>query len=156
METRDYERARARLTRALLVDPSLHADGAMLSATIAFREGDWKAAAAEAARILELAPDSLYALRLHAGACERLARIEEAMQSARRSLSIERDGELHHWVLHRLNFLSETTPESLFEESCRWNALHAAPLSFPKRSPAYELSRSESAIEDRLCFAGSL
>lgn len=128
LETKDYEQAKAYLRRTLKVDPSIKASAALLSADIAFRQEDWTAAAAEAARCLETAPDTVYALVLHARACEKLARIEEAVSSARRCLAIERHLAMHHWLTFQINLVPETTPESLFEECRRWNAFYAEPL----------------------------
>ncbi len=36
---------------------------------------------------------------------------------------------MHSRLLFKLNYLPETTPEFLFEESRRWNLLYAAPLA---------------------------
>jgi predicted O-linked N-acetylglucosamine transferase (SPINDLY family) len=125
----DYAQARAYLKRALQAEPGLKGSATLLSGTIAFREGEWKVAAARATEILSVAPDNLFALGLHIAASERLSDMQAGVQSAGRSLRIRPDNKLHHWMLHRMNFLSEATPELLFEEALSWNALHAAPLA---------------------------
>lgn len=129
----DWAQARGYLKRALQADPALKPFAALVSATIAFQEGDWKLAAALGTEILSIAPDNVFALGLHVAASERLSDMQAGVASARRSLRIQPDNKLHHWMLHRLNFLPDATPELLFEEACRWNALHAKPLTRERR-----------------------
>ena len=133
-DTQEYKRARESLAHALEVSPSLEEQAHLMRADIANRENDWKAAYVEAGRYLEIHPQNLHALKLHSIACAKLALLPEAVESARRHLALAPDLALHHWFLSGLNYLAESTPEMVFEESRRWNDLYAAPL-FSERRP---------------------
>ena len=47
----------------------------------------------------------------------------------RRALELAPEPKMHSELLFMMNYLPETTPESLYAESCRWYALHAAHLA---------------------------
>ena len=53
----------------------------------------------------------------------------EAVRSTRHALALAPDRSTHGSLIFQMNFLPETTPETLFAEACRWNDLYAAPLA---------------------------
>ena len=64
-----------------------------------------------------------------AGPVAALGRMSDAVDCLRRSLEIVPESEIHSSLLFDINYLPETTPEVLYDEACRWNALYAAPLA---------------------------
>ena len=52
-----------------------------------------------------------------------------AAESTRRAVESMPHMQLHSNLLWELNYLEDTTPESLYGEACRWNSWYAAPLA---------------------------
>ncbi len=121
--------ARALLAEAIRADPSIEVRARMLLAKASWNGGDWEATIAETSRILELEPDNLEALDLRSRGWGSLSRVAEEIADLQRYIAIRPHCEVHSRLLFKLNYLPETTPESLFEESRRWNRLYAAPLA---------------------------
>jgi len=65
-----------------------------------------------------------------------LALPSEAVASALRALAIEPDAELHRSMLGLMSYTPDSTPEAIYEQACRWEALHAAPLAASLPPPA--------------------
>src|ERR1035441_539699 len=59
----------------------------------------------------------------------KLLRMSEMVDCLRRSLEIVPDPAIHSSLLFTMNYLAETTPETLYAEARRWNTLCAAPLA---------------------------
>jgi predicted O-linked N-acetylglucosamine transferase (SPINDLY family) len=62
-----------------------------------------------------------------------LYRPAEAVESARCALQLGPDRKIYSNMLFMMNFLPETTPEQLHEETCRWSAIYAPPPAEPPR-----------------------
>jgi protein O-GlcNAc transferase len=86
-------------------------------------------ALAEAERRLRKFPDDRSAHVARYMASFLLFRPVEAVRSLRRALELAPDPKMHREMLFMMNYLPETTPESLYAEACRWYALHGAILA---------------------------
>ena len=84
---------------------------------------------AAADRALIANPEYFLAHVIRSKCCSELAEMEEAVLSMRRALEIVPHSQFHSGVLFEMNYLPETTPESLQAEASRWNACHAAPFA---------------------------
>jgi len=91
-------------------------------------------AIAEADRTLREFPDDRACHVVRAMAYKALLDPAEFVASARRAVDLAPDPRIHGDMVFQMNCLPETTPESLFAEACRWNALYAAPLA-PEGKP---------------------
>ena len=134
----DHVKARAHLASTLSLDPSKQAPVEALNARMLFLEKKYRDAIQAADRSLAANPDYYLAHLIRAKACSALGRPEEAVRSLRRSVEIVPDVTTHSQLLFEMNYLAETTPESLYTEACRWNSLYAAPLASqirPHRNP---------------------
>ena len=89
----------------------------------------WEEVIARATRVLEMDAGNLEALDHRRYAWYRLGYLNEHLADTKRSLEIAPDVEKHNGLLFKLNFLPETTPESLFDEGRRWDRLYAQPLA---------------------------
>ena len=121
--------ARQHLANALHLDPSLRAAVEALNARMFWIEKKYVDAIAAADRSLAANPSYYLALVVRGRACSALGRMAEADECLRRSLEIVPDPTIHSSLLFNLNYLSATTPESIFQEARRWNTLYAAPLA---------------------------
>ena len=124
----DYSLARAHLDAALRLDGSLEAAVQSMFARMYYNEGRWSEALAAADRSLEADSDNALTHFVRSSACSALGRTAESLESTRRALEISPSPTYQSHLLFTMNFLAETTPESIYAEACRWNALHAAPL----------------------------
>lgn len=122
------EQGRELLSEALHIDPSQEARVRLLIAKLDSNAEDSEAAIRGANRVLELEPGNLEALdiRLRSWFC--ISCVPEEIADHRRFIAIQPDAEKHGRLLFKMNYLADTTPESLFAESRRWNELYAAPL----------------------------
>jgi predicted O-linked N-acetylglucosamine transferase (SPINDLY family) len=80
-------------------------------------------------RSLAANPDYYLALVIRGRACSALGRMSEVVDCLRRSVQIVPDPIVHSSLLFNMNYLAETTPETLYAEARRWNTLCAAPLA---------------------------
>jgi len=125
----DFEHAREHLQNALRLDPSKTAGVEALRARMFFIEGRFPQALEAADCALAANPDSYVALLVRGKTCSKLYRTADAVASLRRSLEIKPDRAVHTSLLFEMNYLADATPEALYAEACRWNALYAAPLA---------------------------
>ena len=121
--------ARTHLANALRLDPSLEATVQSLFGRMYVREGQWINAIAAADRALQADPLNYVAHLVRSRSCAALARMEEAVESSRRSIGIALNKEFHSGLLTEMNYLADVTPEALYVEACRWNAEYAAPMA---------------------------
>lgn len=125
----EHELARLHLANALRLDPNRLAAVEALRARMFLKEEKSFDAVAATDRALQANPDHYLALVIRGEACSEQGRMAEAVQSLRRSLEMVRDPIVHSDLLFAMNYLPETTPESLYAEASRWNTLYAAPLA---------------------------
>jgi predicted O-linked N-acetylglucosamine transferase (SPINDLY family) len=125
----DHDRARQHLANALRMDSSMLAAVEALYARMFWTEEKYTDAIAAADRSLAANPNYYLALVIRGRACSALGRMLEAVDCSRRSLEIVPEPTLHSGMLFDITCLTETTPEVLYAEACRWNALYAAPLA---------------------------
>ena len=125
----DYKRARRHLEKAPRLDRGLTAQVEALLSNIEWREGNYVAGLAAADRAIQADPAYCYAHLARADCCAALCLAEDACESRRRALAIQPHPEPHSNLLFEMNYLPATTPEQLYAEARRWNALYAAPLA---------------------------
>ena len=111
------------------MDPSVLAAVEALYARMFWTEKKYTDAIAAADRSLAANPKYYLALVIRGRACSAQGRMLEAVDCSRRSLEIVPEPTLHSGMLFDITCLTETTPEVLYAEACRWNALYAAPLA---------------------------
>jgi predicted O-linked N-acetylglucosamine transferase (SPINDLY family) len=111
------------------LDPSLEAAVQALLGSMYRNEEKLTEGLAAADRALELDPGYFFAHVVRARCCARLGLMPEACASFRHAVEIDPHPEPHSSLLFQMNTLSETTPETLYAEACRWNSLYAAPLA---------------------------
>jgi predicted O-linked N-acetylglucosamine transferase (SPINDLY family) len=121
--------ARQHLANALRMDPSMLAAVEALYARMFWTEKKYTDAIAAADRSLAANPDYYLALVVRGKACSALGRMSEVIDCLRRSVQIVPDPIIHSSLLFNMNYLAETTPETLYAEARRWNTLCAAPLA---------------------------
>jgi len=126
---RDHVAARLHLANALRLDPSKRAAVEALNARMFWSEQKWEEAIAAADRSLAANRDYYLAHLIRAKSYSKLAEPHEAVQSLRRSIALVPDPVIHSELLFELNYLADTTPESLYAEARRWNSLYAAPMA---------------------------
>jgi protein O-GlcNAc transferase len=124
-----HELARQHLANALRLDPSRLAAVEALYARMFWTEERYTEAIAAADRALAANPDYYLALVVRGRACAAQGRMQEVVDCLRRSLAIVPEATIHSSLLFDITCLAETTPEVLYEEACRWNALYAASLA---------------------------
>ena len=125
----NFDQARTHLSVALQLDPSREAAVQALYARMFWAEQKWSEAIAAADRALAANPDYYLAHLIRAKSCSALSRMPEAVESLRLALGIVPDPVIHSDLLFEMNYLPDTTPETLFAEAYRWNTLYAAPLA---------------------------
>jgi predicted O-linked N-acetylglucosamine transferase (SPINDLY family) len=125
----DRERARDHLGHALRLDRSRQAAVQALFARMYWAEKKWQDGIAAANRALEANADYFLAHVIRSKCCSELADMQGAVSGMRRALEITRHSEFHSGMLFEMNYLPETTPESLYAEACRWNTWYVAPLA---------------------------
>ena len=125
----NYHQARIHLANALRLDPSREAAVQSLYARMYLLERRCPEAIAAADCALKINPRYFLAHVVRGRACASLARMDEAVESKRSAVEICPNSGIHSDLLFEMNYLPGTTQESLYQESCRWNSLYAAPLS---------------------------
>lgn len=126
---KDFQKARVHLANALRLSPSRKAPVEALFARMFWMEKKWTEAIQAADQALAVNPNYYLALLIRGRACASLCRMVEADEYVRRALRVRPDKEFHNYLLFEMNYLTSTTPETLYEESCRWNSLYAEPLA---------------------------
>ncbi len=89
----------------------------------------WELALQNAQEILQGEPRHLEALKIRQKCWQQLTYASEDAADCRLLNQLRPNALEHSDLLFKSNFLSETTPEMLYEESRRWNNLYAAPLA---------------------------
>jgi predicted O-linked N-acetylglucosamine transferase (SPINDLY family) len=125
----EHDLARQHLANASRMDPSMLAAVEALHARMFWTEKKYTDAIAAADRSLAANPDYYLALVIRGRACSALGRMSEVVDCLRRSVQIVPDPIVHSSLLFNMNYLAETTPETLYAEARRWNTLCAAPLA---------------------------
>ena len=127
---KQYRESRQLLDKALPLDrtPRFLVNVNLLLAHLDLVEQDWDSVLARANLILQHEPDNLNALRLRLDYWNYVSDKPQDATDCRRVLEIKPDCETHRRLLFQLNFIPETTPESLYAESRRWNDRYARPL----------------------------
>jgi predicted O-linked N-acetylglucosamine transferase (SPINDLY family) len=114
---------------ALEINPNLHSAHNNLAALYIswYRAEDALRHCEAAARLAPQTPDVLGNM---ANAQASVGQMAEAVANYRRALAVAPDhAKLHGDLLYLLNYLPESSPESLFREHCQWGAAHADPLT---------------------------
>ena len=124
-----YAEAREHLAAARERDPGMAARVDAQLARMLWTERKWAEALGMADRALAADPRNFLALIIRSRCSAALAHVREACEANRRAMNVTPHAEFHSQLLFELNFLSDTTPESLAIEARRWNALYAAPLA---------------------------
>ncbi len=125
----NFGQARIHLRNALRLDSSREPAVQSLYARMYLFDQRSTEAITAADRALEINPKYFLAHVVRGRACAALARMDESVESKRRAMNIFPNPGIHSDLLFEMNYLPGTTPESLYQESCRWNSLYAAPLS---------------------------
>ena len=128
---RRYREARELLAEALNTElgPTTRHEAELLLAKIDFTEGHWEKSLAAVQIILEHNPDDWEALKLRQRCWQRLGFAAEDATDCRRLNELQPSPLEHSDLVFKSNFLWQTTPESLYEESRRWSERYAEPLS---------------------------
>jgi protein O-GlcNAc transferase len=127
--TGDYSRARIHLGNAARLDSSLKAAIQALIARMYWMEEKWTEAIAAADLALAANPSYFLAWVIRAKCCAKLGRMDEACENNRCAVAIHPHAIIHSDLVFDMNYLSSTTPEAIFDEARRWNALYAQPLA---------------------------
>ena len=129
VELGDQEKALDLFSGALELDPALGYQVSLQQMKIYMAQQKLDLAVKAADQILTQNPNHLDALQAKCICLHYLGDPSEGVATVRRMLKLAPDAELHRKLLFSLLYLSETTPESLYEECCRWYALYGAPLA---------------------------
>lgn len=123
------EKARNLFEQVLQSLPSLEADVLLKIAKLRYDASELQEVIGFTSRVLELQPNRLEAISLRGNTYGRMGLAAEEVQHYRRYLEIQPDMHVHSELIFKLNYLPETTPETLYEESRRWNQRYAAPIT---------------------------
>ena len=126
---KQYDKARRFLDEAEAGDPALAVRANMLRATMFYNEGQWEQAFESAEAVLKEEPGNVDAREVKLASLHHMSRIREEVENCRIALAIAPNVKIHNRLLFKLNYLPESTPEVVYEESRRWNDLYAAPLA---------------------------
>lgn len=126
---KDFESARRHLANALLLDPSREAAVQALYARMYCLEEKWLEGIAAADSALAAKPTYFLAHVVRARCCSAIGDWNGSTESTRRAVESMPHIQFHSNLLFDMNYLPETTPESLHVEACRWNSWYAAPLA---------------------------
>ncbi len=131
----DYEQARKALLRAVELDSRTESTARLQCAKTYLCEQKFDLALAEVNLALQSGQGGrngtahlIDAYRTRSQCYFHLNWMEEYVADLRRVLEVKPDPDLHQRLLFNMNFLQGMTPEAVFEEARRWNALYAAPL----------------------------
>jgi predicted O-linked N-acetylglucosamine transferase (SPINDLY family) len=125
----EHDLARRHLATAVRMDPSRLAAVEAVYARMFWTEKKYTDAIAAADRALAANPGYYLALVVRGQACTALGRMPEVVHCLRQSLEVAPDPATHSSLLFTMNYLAQTTPETLYAEARRWNDLWAAPLA---------------------------
>lgn len=125
----DFEHARTHLANALRLDPSREAAVQSLLARMYCVEKKWTEGIAAADRAVAANATYFLAHIIRSKCCAELGDWSGSAESTRRAVESAPHVQFHSDLLFDLNYLPETTPESLYAEACRWNRWYAAPLA---------------------------
>jgi predicted O-linked N-acetylglucosamine transferase (SPINDLY family) len=92
-------------------------------------QGRWDQAIQRVNALLKNDPDDLEALRIRFQIWYEISFVPEEEADFRHFIKVKPDMERHSRLLFLLNYLAQTTPEQIYEESLRWNELYAEPLA---------------------------
>ena len=132
---KQYEQGYQLVNEALLLDPSLKVQVGLVVAKADFLQGNWEHAILMANEVLQAEPDNLAALKIRYNCWYCLAWVPEEVADNRRHIQIQPDTERHSRLLFMVNYLAETTPEQIYEESRQWSDLYAEPLAAERLPP---------------------
>jgi len=125
----DFTSARQHLAMALQLDSSREAAVQALFARMYCLEDRYLEAIAAADRAAAAKPTYFLAHLVKRKCCGAVRDWIGAAESTRRAVESMPHMQLHSNLLWEVNYLAETTPESLYAEACRWNSWYAAPLA---------------------------
>ncbi len=125
----DYAPARLALAKSLELDSSREAAVQSLFARMHYLEKNWAEALSAAERALAANPNFFLAHIIRGECCAEFGDWEESAASVRRAIQIQPHHEFHSHLMFDMNYLVDTTLETFYDEACRWNSLHAAPLA---------------------------
>jgi tetratricopeptide (TPR) repeat protein len=134
-----FKQARRVFEEALALDPNVKIAANLAIANADCAERDWEHAIRMANEVLDLDPDNLEALRVRYHCWYCLAWVPEEVADHRLTIKIRPNIERHSRLLFMINYLAETTPEQIYEESVHWSDLYAQPLAaeiLPHRNTA--------------------
>ena len=126
---RDFENARKHLANVLQLDPSRAAAVQALFARMYCLEDKWLEAIAAADRAIRAKSSYFLAHVVRAKSSGEIGDWAASAESTRHAIESMPHMQFHSNLLFEMNYLPETTPESLHAEACRWNSWYAAPLS---------------------------
>jgi predicted O-linked N-acetylglucosamine transferase (SPINDLY family) len=123
-----YKQARELLSESLKLNApaDIRLQINLLLAKLDFNEDKWLEAVKVATQILRSDPENFEALQVRQKAYAALGWTKEDIADCRLLLKLKPQPELHQRLLIKLNCISATTPELLYEESRHWNNLYAA------------------------------
>src|SRR5262249_10771361 len=98
-------------------------------AIVRFARGELDQAIDSHRRALELKPDYVEAYINLGNVFKEKGELDQAFACYRRVLSIKPDPQLHSNLVYALNFCAGYDARAIYEESCRWNQMHAEPLA---------------------------
>lgn len=130
-QLKQFEQARSLATESLqrYPPPQIRDAMALLLAKLDYMAEDWENALMRANEILKAEPVVIPALKIRQKCWQKFSYASEDVADSRLLMALEPGALYHSDLLFLMNFLSETTPEMLYEESRRWNQLYAAPLA---------------------------
>jgi protein O-GlcNAc transferase len=119
------------LADALTLNPSPQTlyDIRILQARIDFAEKRWIKSIEGATGLIEADPECIEALQLRQSCYFELGWAQEDVADSRRLIQLQPDNTRHSKILFKINYLRETTPESLYEDCRIWNEMYASPLA---------------------------
>ncbi len=125
----ELDQAKACFERALSIDPDLVDAYVNLGSELEM-QGQASQAISRYRRALSIDPTHLAAHNNVGTALEAQGRPDDALDCFRRALEIDPNFfKAHSNLVFSLNYSARTTPQEIFAESRRWDAVHAAPLA---------------------------
>ena len=125
----NYEQGKPLLLEALQMDASLKIPVEEALAKVDCLQKNWEQAILRCNEILKANPDNLEALRVRFSCWNAISFVPEEVADHRHLLRVKPDVERHSRLLFMLNYLAQTTPEQIYEESVQWSKLYADPLA---------------------------
>jgi protein O-GlcNAc transferase len=134
---KQYDRARRYLEEAVAADPTLALRANRMRATMLYNEGLWERAFEATEAVLTEEPGDVDAREVRLACLHHMSRIWDEVENCRIALAIAPNAKIHNRLVFKLNYLPESTPEIVYEESRRWNDRYAVPLAneiYPHRN----------------------